>query len=454
MSTQEIALGKATHRLLSQVALRQRLASAGRRIHLFALALAALYCGALLVSRLLGLIPDWFHPFTLLAVPAVALALGLLLHRRPTACDAARQADAAAGTHDLFLTSALLAGAPGEFKPIVLAQAEERAAKLVPSRIVPFRWEARTAHVAGALLVLFLGARFLPQLDPFGHEKQRQDDAQRRRFLAETQKATELRLALLQKANPEARTSDEARQAIEDLKQAFNAMKPQDRKGNLQRLAEAQKDLEQLWTKRGEDRLKDAFERGTDAQRLGAGQGQKAEEMKRRLQRGDPSALKKEAQEMQEKARRIQQLGDSAEKRKAAEELKQQLKSLSDFLANNASSKGLQEAVNRALEQLTTAENQGLSKDAMKAVQESLKLAGMEMDGLAQAMRDLQALEKGLSAAQLAKLLNTLKGLDGANTQGLKDIEDYEEFYKKLLAEAGGAGCPTHGPGCKGEGEG
>ncbi|MBM4041896.1 MAG: hypothetical protein FJ290_25650 [Planctomycetes bacterium] len=447
MSTHELALGKATQRLLGQVALRQRLAAAGRRLHLFALALAALYGALLLVSRLLGLIPNWFSLLTLALVPGAALALALALDRCPTRSDAARRVDFAAGTHDLFLTSSLLASSPGEFKPIVLAQAEERAAKLAPNRILPYRWEDKAAHVAAALFVLFLGTEVLPQLDPFGHEKQRQEQAQRRRLLAETQKATEQRLALLQKTSPEAKTSQETRHAIEELKLAFNAMKPKDKEGNLKRLAEAQKDLGALWRKRSEDRLKDAFDRGTDAQRLGSGQGQKAEEMKRRLQRGDPSAIKKEAQEMLEKARRLEQLSDSAEKRKGVEELRQQLKSLSDFLANNATSKSLQEAVNRALEQLTMAENQGLSKEAMKAVQESLKLAGMEMDGLAQAIRDLQALEKGLSAAQLAKMLNALKGLDGAGTEGLKDIEDYEEFYKKLLADGGQGGCRTHGPG-------
>jgi hypothetical protein len=260
-------------------------------------------------------------------------------------------------------------------------------------------------------------------------------------------------MALLQKANPEAKTSEEARAAIEELKQAFNAMKPKDKPGNLRRLADAQRDLSQLWQKRSEERLKDAQGQGMDSQRLGAGQSQKAEQLKRQLQRGDPSGLKKELADMQEKANRMAQTGDPSERQKLGEELRQQLKGLSDFLGENASSKSLQEAIDRALEQLALGEcNKGLSKEAMKALQESLKLAGMESDALGQAMRDMQALEKGLSAAQLAKMLSQLKDLDGASTQDLKDIADYEAFYKKMLAQAGG--CPIHGPGCNGEGEG
>jgi len=206
-----------------------------------------------------------------------------------------------------------------------------------------------------------------------------------------------------------------------------------------------QKELGEIWRKRSEERLKDAFDRDPQGQRLGAGVGEKAERWKRRLQRGDPSELKKEVQEIQDKARRVSQLGDSAEKRKLQGELRQQLKDLSEFLSQNASSKSLEAAVNRAIEQLAMAEQKGLSKDAMKGLQESLQLTGAEMDALAQAIRDLQGLEKGLSAAQLAKLANQLKGLDGNATQDLKDMADYEEFYKKLLAQAGQ--CPTHGPG-------
>ncbi len=448
MSAQGIALGKATGRLLSQVAMRQRLAGLARRAHLVCLGLAGLYALLLLVSRLLGLIPDWFDPRTVAVVPAVALAVSVLWHQRPTVAEAARLADTRAGTNDLFLTASLLAGAPGDFKPIVLAQAEERAAKVAPSSIVPFRWRAKSAHVAGALASLLLGILFLPQLDPFGREEQRRQDAQRRRLLAESRKATELRVAALEKHDPEAKTSEAVRNAIEDLKQTFKAMKPQDRDGNLRRLTEAQKDLSELWKKRSEERLQDAFEKGADAQRLGAAQGQKAEQWKRRLQRGDPSEVKKEVQDIAEKAKRLAQATNAGERRRLQDEIGQQLRGLVDFVANNARSRPVQDAINRALEQLAACENKGLSKDAMKALRESLQLTQMEMDAFAQAIRDLQALEKGLSAAQLAKILNTAKGLDGSRTDGFNDIEDYERHYKELVAASGL--LPT--PGTQGEG--
>lgn len=243
-------------RLFRGVAARLRLAGAARAFHAFALALAAGYAALLLVSRLLGLVPDWLGPTALLAVPGLAAVLALAFHHRPTAREAARQ-------------------------------------------------------------------------------------------------------------------------ALEELKQAFNAMKLQDKAGNLRRLAEAQRLLNDLWRRRSEERLKDASERAPDGQRLGAGAGQKAEAWKRQLQRGDLSPIKKELEEMQAKASRLAQASDPTERRRLAEELRQQLKGLGDFLADNASSKSLQDAVNRALEQLALGENKGLSKDAMAALAGSLQLAGM-----------------------------------------------------------------------------
>jgi hypothetical protein len=282
------------------------------------------------------------------------------------------------------------------------------------------------------MAVLLVGILFLPQLDPFGKEKEREEEAQRHRALKESQKAAALRLALLKKSNPKAKTSEEVKRAVDELKQTFHKMKPADKKGNLKRLTRVQKDLGELWRKRSEKRLKDAFSRA-GGQRLGAGRSQKADRWKRRLQRGDASGIKKELEEIQRKAGEIQKTSDPAERRRLEQEMRQQLKGLSDFLANNASSKSLQDAVRRALEQLTMAADGKLSKEAMKALQQSLDLTNMELDSVAQAIRDLEALQQGLKAAQLAKQLNQLKGLDGAACEGLKSIEDYAEFYRKLV---------------------
>jgi hypothetical protein len=436
MSAREHAMRPATGRLLRQVATRQRLAALGSRFHLFLLALAGVYCVLFLASRLLGLIPDWFDPLTLLVLPAGALVLGVVFHRRPTPTEAAHLIDSRADARDLFLTAALLDDAPGDYKPIVLEQAEQKAAAIRPSRVAPYRWQAKARNVVLALAVLLLGVRFLPQLDPFGREKEREKAAERRHELADNRKATALRAALLKKSDLDAKTSLEAQRGIEELKKAFNRMKPTDKKGNFQRLAEIQKPLGALWRKRSEQRLRDAFARSQDTQRLGAGKGEKTERWKRRLKRGDASGLKKEIEDLKEKALQLSNLTNPAEKQKLRQKLKQRLKELSDFLANNASSKSVEQSLKRALEQLTMAERRELSTEAMKALKESLELTELELDKLAQAIRDLQSLEEALKAAQLAKQLNQLHGLDGKACQGCKDIGDYAEFYRKLMEDA------------------
>jgi len=391
-------------RLLRRVSARWRLVVLGRRCHLFVLALAGVYALLLLSSRLLALLPARFAPPTLLVVPLAALLLAVLLSRRPRPTEVARLVDAHASTHDLFLTRVLLDSAFGDFKPIVLTQAEERAASIQPSRVVPFRWQRKAAEAAGAMALLLLGILVLPQLDPFGRGKHREHVAQLRRELEETKKAAELRLALVEKSNPTAKTSEEVAQAIEALKLAFNAMRPQDPKANLQRLTEAQKSLGELWKKRSEDRLENAFEQARQLQRVGAGQGQKIERWQAALQRGDTSELRKELDDIKQKARELQEAPDSAEKREKEQQLRQQLKGVADFLADNASSRALGQSTQRALDQLALGQNPELGKEAMEALQQSLDLMGFDLEAVGQAIRDLQQLEQGLKAAQLARL--------------------------------------------------
>jgi len=442
MSAPGIAACPTASRVIRTLAQRQRCVAVARAAYVFFLALAGAYAAALLASRLLGVIPDYFDPATLLAVPGGALVLGIVFHRRPTTHGVARLLDERTRANDLFLTATLVGTAAGDFTSIVLDQAEERAAKVSPARVLPFGWSPRMFHAAGALAALLAGILWLPRLDPFGREKGRQQAAQQRRLLAESQKATKLRLALLKKSNPNAKISDETKRAIDDLKKTFNTMKPTDKRGNFKRLTEVQKDLGTLWRHRSEKQLEKAFSRSSESQRFGSGKGQKAERWKRRLKRGDASEIKKEIQDIQKKAAQLQKTADPAERRKLERQMQSQLSDLADFLADNASSKSLQDSVQRALEQLSMCKKGKLSKEAIQALQQSLDLAKLESDAVAQAIRDLQSLEGGLRTAQLAKQLNELKALDGKGCGGCKDVGDYEDFYRKLM---GGA--------CEGEGK-
>ena len=98
----------ATRTLLGRVSARLWLASVGTWWRRLALALAALYAVALVTVRLLGLLPDFLHPLTLLAVPGVSLMGALVVGRRASARKAGRTVDERAGTDDLFMTAAAL----------------------------------------------------------------------------------------------------------------------------------------------------------------------------------------------------------------------------------------------------------------------------------------------------------------------------------------------------------
>ena len=132
-------------RLLDRVALRERLGGVVHRFEVFVLVFAGLYAALLLVSRLSALIPDWFPPLTLLTVPLVVPLLAVLAHRRPSRLDAARAVDRRAETKDLFLTTTLIEGSPGEYRPLVVREAEAAAATIAPAR-VPVRWRPAAAY--------------------------------------------------------------------------------------------------------------------------------------------------------------------------------------------------------------------------------------------------------------------------------------------------------------------
>src|SRR5205085_7316016 len=121
-----------TQRLLERTAGRLYVADLGAWLHRAWLAAAAISLTALLCARLLALIPakplvDW-----LWLAGAAATALAFLLARKPASKATARLIDERSGTKELFLTTALLGNTSGEYQPIVLGQAEERAERLDP----------------------------------------------------------------------------------------------------------------------------------------------------------------------------------------------------------------------------------------------------------------------------------------------------------------------------------
>src|SRR5436190_13626021 len=110
-----------------------------------------LYALALLTTRLTGLIPDIYEPWTLALPAGLALLVGLAWPSRPTTQQAARSIDAAQNTRDLFLTLTMLPTTAGEYQPLVVTAPAHRAAKVNPSLAAPFTWEQRALATVAAL---------------------------------------------------------------------------------------------------------------------------------------------------------------------------------------------------------------------------------------------------------------------------------------------------------------
>ena len=426
-----------TGKLMGRVAARQKLAALGRSFHLFLLCAAGAYGLALLASRLLGVIPDQWRLVQVPLLAALALAAALAFHRRPAPHETARLIDRQADTNDLFLTAALIRTAAGAYKPLVLRDAEEAAVAIVPRAVVPFHWWRRTRTGALALAALCAAMLWLPQLDPFGREAQREQKVEQRAKLEEGRKATELRLAALKEQGDQAQLSQAVLKATEDLKKSLAAMKPTDQKGNLEALAAERTSLSRMWRKAGEQQAADALKQNFEPQQFGEGQGRKAAEWKKQLQQGKTDALQKELEDLKEMAEKLARMPDGAQKRELQQKMNQALKDLADFASSQAGNPSLNAALQRAMEQLAMSDMQGLSQDALDALQQSLQLSEAEMQSLAQSMRDMQALEQALKTLQLAQRLNQSDPLDGGECQNCTTLGDYAQLYEQMMAQRG-----------------
>ncbi len=430
-------MGTHTGRLMGRVAARQRLAALGRSFHLFLLCAACAYGLALLASRLLGVIPDYWRLLQVPLLAVVALAAAVVFHRRPAPHETARLIDRQADTNDLFLTAALIRTAAGAYKPLVLRDAEKAAETIEPRAVAPFHWWPRTRTGALALAALCAAMLWVPQIDPFGREAERQQQVEQHQKLEEGRKATELRLAELKEQGDEAQLSKAVLKATEDLKKTLNAMKPADQKGNFQKMTAERTALSQMWRKAGEKQAADALKQDFEPQQFGEGQGRKVDEWKKQLEKGNADALKKEMEDLKEMAEKLAKMPEGAEKRALQQKMNQELKDLADFASSQAGNPSLNAALQRAMEQLAMSDMQGMSKDALQALQQSLQLSEAEMEKLAQSMRDMKELEQALRTLQLAQRLNQDDQLDGGQCQNCASLADYEALYRQMMAARG-----------------
>ncbi len=423
-------------RLMRQIATRQFTAALGGHFRQALLVVAALYLALLLAARLLGIIPDRFAPWTLATIPGAALLAALVLTRRPSPKETAHLIDTRSGSKELFLTAALLGEAPGEFRPIVLEQAEARAEKLRAAELVPFRWQRGARDAAVSLALLFVAIHFLPQLDPFKKTEQRKKTAQLEEKLEETKKATALRTAQLAESGDQ--QSEKVKLALQELDKTFKEAKPQDREGNLKKLGEEQKEIGELWRKVNNDLQ--SLDKA--AQSFGVADMKKIEQWKEELKKGDLTALKKTLNDLRDQVRKIAEMPDSAEKRAALEKAMQQLNDFAQAMKQEMNSPQVAAALERALQQLDMSKLGEISKEAMKSALDSLNLSEQELQQLSQALKDGQALEDALKNLQMAKQLAGQGKLDGEGLLGAAGMADFEKLFAEKMASLGEGGPP------------
>lgn len=429
-----------------------KLASFGRRFHVAVLIAAAVALAGLLCARLLAVLPNtWFTPLTLCAVPVLAFVAALALTRNADTAHVARCVDTRSGSKELFLTASMISTAPGEYGGIVTAQAEERAAQLDAARLFPVNWLPAVRDTGAALAILAAATLWLPRLDPFAMEQRRREQAKQEERLAETRKLTVIRREELKEKGGV--LTEQVKQALAQMEKALREAKPQERDANAKRLAEAAKDLGDLWKKAAAQVPRDALEKA--AQQFGSGQQrQTVNEMLEKLRKGDATALEQAVEKLRQQMQDAAKLPDGAAKSEQLDQLAKELGQMANQLREQLGDKALNDALTRAAEQLGMAKKDGLSKEALEAAAQSLRLGEEEMKRLAENFKDMQMAADALKALAAAKQLNEQGRLDGNDAQGgaegagqdgQSDLEKLQNDLAKKLAEGGGSASDENG---------
>ncbi len=428
-------------RLLSTVGWRLRCRDFGRTAYWIFLAALGIDLVALLVGRLTGFGHDWLSWQALAVVPVVGFLLALMLHRRPRVQDAARAVDQSVGTRDLYLTLSLLDHAFGEYHPLVVQDAESRAAKIQPAVVVPFAWRARHWYAVWLPAAVVLAMVFLPQFDPFGNVEASTLSTRRKERLVESRRETQLRIAEVQKEAEAATEGAATDKAVDELKLTFNKMQPLEKRLNLESLMDEQKRLGELWRKLSDDELQNLMKTAQRAnQQFGSGDQEQMKKWTEELQAGSTDGLKDALKELKDELQQLAKTEDPVKKEELKRDIKEKLKQLEKFAEKTLDNKKLAAALQRAKNQLDLSSLDELSDDALQGAMESLELSELELDQLADAAKDLKRLEEALKTLQSAKRLNEHEKLDGEACKKCNSMAEYAKLYEELLAQCQGQG--------------
>jgi len=431
--------------LLESIDFRVRIARRARAACRAATVVALGCCLAAVLARLTGIDGNWGWWWYALP-PALAALIAAAVTRAAAPLTAARLADQAAGTADLFVTIA--SPHHGAFAPMVATAAAQAAATLRPATVAPWRpWpQARwlvAAAVAGTAILLFV-----PHLDPFHRQEARLRAERSREILAQQARQAQLRASDLQAARPEAERSAAVEQALTAAVNALQALPKADPQAQA-RLAEVAKAANELLKERL-DRAAGSAAAAKDDQ--GLGQPEQQEALRQQLAKGDTAATEAKLTEVTALAQQLAASSDEAERQVLRRQLDQKLKELAGAAGDRS---GLGQALAKAMDQLGSSASPELAKAAMEALADSLSQAQLEAKAQGQNARDLQALKDALKTLQAARQA----AKDGKGGELPKDgsLADYAKFFAEELAKKQGQGgtkkCQGSGcPNCPGDG--
>ncbi len=448
--------------LLSRVQRRLTVVNFARSLHHSLLATVGLGCLAVLVVRLLGLLPpgQQYPEYILIGIPAVAAAVTWLFARRPESTLAARMVDQHARTDDLFLTFATLSSSAGDYQPLVQQSAAQLAAGIQPELVVPFRPNRPFGLQALLLSTFALVLWLVPTLDPLGRvEAATRVDREKERLKQSVESIRRREQQVAKKLQQAEQRSQEINKKTEEMLAALRKMKPAEKRPNSEVLKEQQQSLNQLWNSVSSDSLREMLAKSGLEMQSGE-QSRKMNEWLRDLQNGNSENLQKELQKAQDSMKAMLNATSSEERSKAASELRKQLQDLKKFSSKKAGSKELEQSLDQALKALESlaqkkqagsrdsessegessenessegeASDEELAQQAQQALQESLELARRELEDIARSAEDIRKVEEALKTLQQAEKLNQQGQLDGEQCEGCKSIADYAERLRKM----------------------
>lgn len=422
---------------------RRLLQETVRRLYLAALgtawlgALMKLWGGLfflLLLSRLGGVVWEWFSLEVLVVTPLLAALFALLVVRRPTELEAARRIDGGSSEPELFLTLAQLESSAGMYQPILADRAEKRAAEIRPSEVVIWNWRRRIMHpIVGAAIVAGTG-QYLPQLDPFDMVASRQSVISARRDLLESRRETEFRTAELASLRESSALSSQVDSSLAELAAEIQRFRT-DRAPASEATWDAQQEkIQTLWRDLRQDDDVDRLIEQTQSSQFFGGTGQQWQQWTDEIVEGQTAGVDESFESLEETldqlvAKTEQPEPSEAEQQRLIREARQAVASLQRFAGTHLKSRPAESALKRAMSQLDAAQHgAGLQKEGLDAARQSVELAQAELQEVARKAGQLAALEQALGAVQSAKQLaanNAAGEASGADQTMQQFVEQY-----------------------------